>query len=120
MTESTESENNEEISESAAEEGTENSAAPKKPGLGSRVLFLGLTAVCFAYLYYRLNGAAIREGLTLTTYMTEVFANVAWLPWLGLMIGYSLFYFAIDTLVVTRALNWFLADIKYKDINNIM
>ena len=32
------------------------------------------------------------------------------------MICYSLFYFAIDTLVVTRALNWFVADIKYKDI----
>jgi len=32
------------------------------------------------------------------------------------MIGYSLFYFAIDTLVVTKALNWFIADIKYKDI----
>ncbi len=71
---------------------------------------------CFGYLYYRLNGAALREGLSLAAYMTEVFATVNWIPWLLLMICYSLFYFAIDTLVVTRALNWFVADIKYKDI----
>jgi hypothetical protein len=67
-------------------------------------------------LYYRLNGAALREGLSLTAYMSEVFATVNWIPWLLLMICYSLFYFAIDTLVVTRALNWFVADIKYRDI----
>jgi hypothetical protein len=48
--------------------------------------------------------------------MTQVFANVAWVPWLLLMVCYSLFYFVIDTLVVTKALNWFVADIKYKDI----
>ena len=87
-----------------------------KTRLLGRVIFLALTAVCFAYLYYRLNGAAAREGLSLVAYMTDVFANVAWLPWLGLMISYSLFYFFIDTLVVTRALNWFIANIKYKDI----
>ncbi|MCH2347119.1 MAG: hypothetical protein MK299_06970, partial [Pseudomonadales bacterium] len=39
-----------------------------------------------------------------------------WIPWLVLMMGYSLFYFLIDTLVVTKSLNWFLAEIKYKDI----
>jgi hypothetical protein len=89
---------------------------PRKPSTIGRIVFLIITAICFAYLYYRLNGAAVREGLSLTDYMTEVFANVNWIPWLGLMIAYSLFYFAIDTLVVTRALNWFLADIKYKDI----
>ncbi|MEC8700767.1 MAG: hypothetical protein VXX64_01040 [Pseudomonadota bacterium] len=54
--------------------------------------------------------------MPLTEYMTQVFANVAWGPWLTLMVAYSLFYFLIDTLVVTRALNWLLADIKYKDI----
>ncbi len=48
--------------------------------------------------------------------MTQVFATVDWIPWLALMVCYSLFYFAIDTLVVTKALNWFVADIKYKDI----
>jgi hypothetical protein len=88
----------------------------KKPSPIGRVLFLILTAACFAYLYYRLNGAAAREGLGLVEYMSQVFSTVNWIPWLLLMIGYSLFYFAIDTLVVTKALNWFIADIKYKDI----
>lgn len=106
---------NQEQNQSNAAEDT-NSNGQRKPGIAGRILFLGITAVCFAYLYYRLNGAAVREGLSLMAYMTQVFANVAWGPWLGLMIAYSLFYFAIDTLVVTRALNWFLADIKYKDI----
>jgi hypothetical protein len=97
---------------------TEAEVAPgkKKPSSIGRVLFLILTALCFAYLYYRLNGAAAREGLSLVEYMTQVFSEVNWIPWLALMICYSLFYFAIDTLVVTKALNWFVADIKYKDI----
>lgn len=101
--------------ESPTEAAPEATAARKKSPLG-RIIFLILTAACFAYLYYRLNGAALREGLSLAAYMTEVFATVNWIPWLLLMICYSLFYFAIDTLVVTRALNWFVADIKYKDI----
>lgn len=94
----------------------ENSAAKKKQSPLGRIIFLLITGACFVYLYFRLNGAATREGLPLTEYMTQVFANVAWGPWLALMMGYSLFYFLIDTLVVTRALNWLLADIKYKDI----
>tara|TARA_B100000029_G_scaffold342918_1_gene335291 strand:- start:10 stop:819 length:810 start_codon:yes stop_codon:yes gene_type:complete len=48
--------------------------------------------------------------------MTDVFANVQWLPWLGLMMAYSTLYFLVDTLVVTRALNWFIKDIRYQDI----
>ncbi|MCG8413010.1 MAG: hypothetical protein MI746_02225, partial [Pseudomonadales bacterium] len=110
MTESTDTEN------TAETESGEETAAPKKQGLLGRVVFLGITAACFVYLYFRLNGAASREGLGLGAYMTQVFANVEWIPWLVLMMGYSLFYFLIDTLVVTRALNWLLADIKYKDI----
>lgn len=100
-------------------ESTVASAPPparKKPSLLGRVAFLLLTAACFAYLYFRLNGAAAREELTLAAYMTQVFASVDWVPWIFLMIGYSLFYFAIDTLVVTRALSWFIADIRYRDI----
>ena len=93
-----------------------NSAAKKKQSPLGRLIFLLITGACFVYLYFRLNGAAAREGLPLTEYMTQVFANVAWGPWLALMMAYSLFYFLIDTLVVTRALNWLLADIKYKDI----
>jgi len=94
----------------------EISTAKKKQSPLGRLIFLLITGACFVYLYFRLNGAAAREGLPLIEYMTQVFANVAWGPWLALMMAYSLFYFLIDTLVVTRALNWLLADIKYKDI----
>lgn len=102
-------------SESPTEETSEAAPARKKNPYG-RIAFLILTAACFGYLYFRLNGAALREGLSLAEYMSQVFATVNWIPWLLLMICYSLFYFAVDTLVVTRALNWFVADIKYKDI----
>ncbi len=81
-----------------------------------RIVFLLITAGCFTYLYYRLNGAAAREALSLVEYMTQVFANVRWLPWLALMMAYSGFYFLVDTLVVTRALNWFVEPIRYRDI----
>jgi len=91
-------------------------AQAHKPKALGRILFLLLTALCFAYLYFRLNGAAMREGLSLPAYMSQVFSTVDWVPWLILMVGYSLFYFFIDTLVVTKALNWFIADIKFRDI----
>jgi hypothetical protein len=81
-----------------------------------RLVFLAIAAVCFTFLYYRLNGAAAREGLALVDYMRQVFANVRWLPWLLLMMVYSGFYFIIDTLVVTRALSWFIRPIRYRDI----
>lgn len=90
--------------------------APRKPGKGARVLFLLLALACFGYLYFRLNGAAAREGQTLAAYMGEVFANVQWLPWLLLMILYSLFYFLIDTLVVSRVLAWFVRPVPYRDL----
>lgn len=111
MTDPTEAKAAEEITEEALE-----TAPKKKPNPLGRVIFLGITAACFAYLYFRLNGAAAREGLSLVEYMGNVFSTVDWVPWLGLMICYSLFYFVIDTLVVTKALNWFISDIKYKDI----
>ncbi len=91
-------------------------APRKKPSAVQRGIFLVITALCFVYLYYRLNGAAAREGLGLIEYMSQVFASVQWLPWMLLMMTYSLAYFAIDTLVITKALNWFIAPIKYRDI----
>ena len=90
--------------------------APRKPGALQRIVFLGITAACFVWLYNRLNGAAGREGLSLVDYMSQVFSNVDWIPWLLLMIVYSFLYFAIDTLVVTRALSWFIKEIRYRDI----
>ena len=97
----------------------EAATAHKKPSALQRLLFLGLTGLCFAYLYYRLNGAAGREGLPLVDYMSQVFSDVAWLPWLFLMVAYSFFYFFIDTLVVTRVLLLFIIDIHFSDIIQI-
>ena len=91
-------------------------AAPPKRSLAGRAGFLALSLACFAYLYFRLNGAAAREGLSLADYMTGVFANVEWLSWIALMVAYSGFYFCIDTLVVSRALNWFVSPIRYRDL----
>ena len=48
--------------------------------------------------------------------MSGVFVNVEWIPWLLLMMVYSFLYFSIDTLVVARALNWFIEEVKYRDI----
>ena len=91
-------------------------AAPPSRGLAGRLGFLALSIACFAYLYFRLNGAAAREGLSLADYMAGVFANVEWVPWIVLMIAYSGLYFLVDTLVVTRALNWFISPIRYGDL----
>ncbi len=89
---------------------------PRKKGAFQRFVFPGITVLCFVYIYNRLNGAAVREGLSLPDYMGQVFADVAWLPWLLLMMVYSCLYLLIDTLVLTRALNWFVRDIGYRDI----
>ena len=89
---------------------------PKKSNRIGRFLLLLIAVACFTYLYYRLNGAALREGLSLVEYMLQVFTAVNWIPWLLMMTAYCLFYFSIDTLIVTRALNWFIKDIKYTDI----
>ena len=91
--------------------------APKKPSAVQRAVFLAITIACFAFLYFRLNSAAAREGLTLIDYMTRVFSHVAWVPWLALMMAYSCFYFLVDTRVTTSALNWFIdSRVRYRDI----
>jgi hypothetical protein len=95
---------------------TNEPGLPRTSSLLGRVVFLLITIGCFIYLYIRLNGAAAREGLSFVDYMTQVFANVRWLPWLALMMVYSGFYFLVDTWVVTRALNWFVKPIRYQDI----
>ncbi|HWK53309.1 MAG TPA: hypothetical protein VNR18_02995, partial [Hyphomicrobiales bacterium] len=95
---------------------TGTTPAPRKPGKASRIVFALIALACFAYLYLRLDGAAAREGLDLGTYMGTVFANVQWLPWLLLMVLYSAFYFLIDTLVVSRALVWFIGPVRYRDL----
>lgn len=92
------------------------SAQKRKSNPWGRLVFALITLACFAYLYFRISGAAGREGLTVVEYMSAVFAQVNWLGWIAIMIGYSLFYFLIDTLVVSRALSWFVKDVPYTDI----
>jgi hypothetical protein len=96
-------------------ETAEPTAPTRRKGPG-RFIFIAISLACFAYLYYRLNGAAAREGLSLVDYMVGVFAGVQWMSWILLMIAYSGFYFLIDTLVATRAITWFVTPIRYRDI----
>jgi len=96
-------------------ENPESATPPRGKGPG-RLVFLVISLACFVYLYYRLNGAAAREGLSLVDYMVGVFAGVQWVSWILLMIAYSGFYFLIDTLVSTRAVTWFITPIRYRDI----
>ena len=88
----------------------------RKQSTLQRVVMMAITVLCFIYLYVRVNGAAAREGLSLVDYMAGVFAAVSWIPWLLLMMVYSCLYFLIDTLVVTKALGWFIKKIRFRDI----
>ena len=87
-----------------------------KPGLIKRLLPWVITIGCFAFLYSRMAGPAAAQGMSVPAYLSSVFASVDWLVWLGLMIPYSLFFFAIDSLIVWRVINWFNAPVKYGDI----
>jgi hypothetical protein len=75
-----------------------------------------IAAVCFAYLYWRVDAAAAARGSELLPYLAEVFERVSWGRWLALMIPYSLFFFLIDSLVLWRVVNWFNTRIPYGDI----
>src|SRR5580765_6139314 len=81
-----------------------------------RLLPLLITAVCFAYLYNRLNHAAEAEGSPLLPYLARSFENVNWFYWLALMIPYCFFYLILDSLVVWSVINWFNVKIRYMDI----
>ncbi|HUP51138.1 MAG TPA: hypothetical protein VM198_01580 [Longimicrobiales bacterium] len=88
----------------------------RKQSMLQRVVMLAITVLCFVYLYDRVNGAAAREGLSFVDYMAGVFAAVSWISWLVLMMAYSCLYFLIDTLVVTKALGWFIKKIRFRNI----
>jgi hypothetical protein len=72
--------------------------------------------LCFAFLYTRIAGPAAGAGMSVPAYLASVFTQVNWLAWLALMVPYSLFFFAIDSLVVWRVINWFNARVAYTDI----
>jgi hypothetical protein len=94
-------------------------AAPAAPGVGAllrRVLPWLLTLLCFGYLYFKIQGQAARAGETPLRFVAEIFAGVSWTRWLLLMIPYSAFFLAIDSLVIWRVINWFNTRVRYLDI----
>lgn len=86
------------------------------PPLWQRALMWLLTAVCFAWLYTRVDAAAGRQGETAFSYLADVFASVSWGRWLALMIPYSAFFFLVDSTVVWRVVTWFNARVPWTDI----
>lgn len=92
-------------------------AVQKKPSniLKQAIPWL-ITIGCFAFLYTRIAGPAAAQDMSVIAYLTSVFASVNWWMWLGLMIPYSLFFFALDSLIVWRVINWFDAKVAYTDI----
>ena len=97
-----------------------NDAAPAagrpKPSLVKRLIPWVITLACFAFLYTRIAGHAAAQGMSVVAYLASVFASVNWLAWLAFMVPYSLFFFAIDSLIVWRVINWFDAKVPYTDI----
>ena len=95
----------------------ESGLAPKRRiPLWQKLIPWLITALCFVYLYTRIDAAAGREGATVVGYLAGVFAGVNWGQWLALMIPYSAFFFLIDSAVVWRVINWYNTRIAYGDI----
>jgi hypothetical protein len=94
---------------------SEAQTAPRPSPLKRAIPWV-ITIVCFTYLYFRIDGAAAREGSSAIPFLARVFADVSWTRWLALMIPYSLFFFLVDSLVVWRIINWFNARVSYRDI----
>src|SRR5690349_10120047 len=88
----------------------------KKAKAWQKLLPFLITLACFAYLYNRLNHAAVAEGTGLLPYLAKSFENVNWLYWLALMIPYNCLYVIFDSLMIWTVINWFNAKIRYADI----
>ena len=91
-------------------------AAAPRSSLLKKILPWLITLACFAFLYSRIAGPAAAQNLSVVAYLGNVFASVNWLAWLALMVPYSLFFFAVDSLIVWRVINWFNARVAYRDI----
>lgn len=97
-------------------EGEASDVKKLKLPLWQRSLPWVVTIACFAYLYFRIEAQAARDGSSAVPYLANVFADVSWTRWLALMVPYSIFFFLIDSVVVWRIINWFNARISYRDI----
>lgn len=71
-----------------------------------RVLPWLVTAVIFALIFRRVPVAKVVEALK----------GVHLLPYLAIMLPYSLVYLLIDTFCLTRVINWFNTPIAYRDV----
>ena len=87
-----------------------------KAPLWQRVLPWVISALCFVYLYGRLDRAAAAEGRRLLPYLAAIFESVSWSRWLMLMIPYCLLFFVVDSLVVWRVIAWFNTRLEYTDV----
>lgn len=92
------------------------SSARRRAALWQKLAPWLITAVCFYLWWRRIEGAAAREHLDVLSYMRGVVAAVRWLPWLALMIPYSLLYLVIDTVVLWRVITWFNAPVRLRDV----
>ena len=81
-----------------------------------RILPWLLTLVCFGFLYFKIQGQALRAGETPLRFIAGVFQGVSWTRWLALMVPYSAFFLVIDSLVLWRVINWFNTRVRYFDI----
>ncbi|MFT4677577.1 MAG: hypothetical protein ACJAX5_001303 [Patiriisocius sp.] len=107
----------ERLSETELKDDREDAPPPRpKPGLIKRLIPWVITVACFVFLYTRMAGPASAQGMSVFVFLGTVFATVNWTAWLSLMIPYSLFFFAVDSLVVWRVINWFDAKVSYVDI----
>ncbi len=89
---------------------------PRKPRSWLRLLPWLVSALCFAFLFTRIDAAARAEGSRALPYLLSVFARVEWGRWLALMAPYSLFYFLVESTVIWRVINWFHTPIRFGDI----
>lgn len=99
-------------------ESPDNSLPPeqKKYKLLKQAIPWLITIACFVFLYTRMAGPAAAQDMSVIAYLSSVFASVNWWMWLALMVPYSLFFFALDSLIVWRVINWFNAKVSYTDI----
>lgn len=82
-----------------------------------RLLPWVVTALCFFYLYRRLDHAAAAEGRLLGPYLAAIFESVRWGRWLAMMVPYCVLFFGIDSLIVWRVITWFNAPrLRYTDV----
>jgi hypothetical protein len=91
-------------------------SARRKPAAWQRALPWLVTVACFSYLYLQIDRQAARQGQGAMELLAGVFQRVPWRSWLALMIPYSAFFFAVDSTVVWRIVNWFNARVRYADI----